>query len=36
VDHIDIETEEGAYVIFSVEESVPPVSSEEAKRRLDM
>ncbi len=36
VDHIDIETEEGGYVIFSVEESVPPVSSEEAKRRLDM
>lgn len=36
VDHIDIEMEEGGYVIFSVGKSVPPVSPEEAKRRLAM
>jgi len=36
VDHIDIETGEGGYVVFAVDESLPPVSSEEAKRRLGM
>ena len=36
VDHIDIETEEGGYIIFAVDESLPPVSSEEAKRRLGL
>lgn len=36
VDHIDIETDEGVYITFKVEESLPPVSLDEAKRRLGM
>jgi hypothetical protein len=34
VDHIDIETDDGSYLILSAEDSIPPVSSDEAKRRL--
>lgn len=36
VDHIDIETNDGGYIIFAVDKSLPPVSAEEAKRRLGM
>jgi hypothetical protein len=36
VDHIDIETEAEGYIIFTVAESLPPVSPETAKRRLGM
>jgi hypothetical protein len=34
VDHIDIETQDGGYITFSVDRFLPAVSSEEAKRRL--
>ena len=36
VDHIDIQAEGGDYITILVEEPIPPVSSEEAKRRLGM
>ena len=34
VDHVDIETPNGDYITVTVHESAPPVSAEEAKRRL--
>lgn len=36
VDHIDIQTEHGDYITITVEEYAPPVSPEEARRRLGM
>jgi hypothetical protein len=36
VDHLDIETDNGGYITFSVEEFVPPVSAEEVRRRLHL
>ena len=36
VDHIDIETDGGGYIILGVEESVPPIPEEDVKRRLGM
>jgi hypothetical protein len=36
VDHIDIETADGGYLTLATEESIDPISSEEAKRRLGM
>jgi hypothetical protein len=36
VDHIDIQNSDGGYTTFYAEQSVPPVSAEEAKRLLGM
>ena len=36
VDHVDLETGSGGYVIFSVNDFHPPVSADEARRRLGM
>ncbi len=36
VDHVDFETKEGHYITLSVDEWMPPVSSEDAERRLSM
>jgi hypothetical protein len=36
VDHIDIETDKGDYITLKVEESIAPMSAEEAKRKLGM
>jgi hypothetical protein len=33
VDHIEVDTNKGDYITFSVEEWLPPVSAEEARRR---
>ena len=34
VDHIDVQTGDGGYIIFCAELSVPPLSAEEAERLL--
>ena len=36
VDHLDIQNSDGGYTTFCAEQSVPPVSAGEAKRRLNM
>jgi hypothetical protein len=34
VDHIDVETPNGDYIVFTMEDAVAPLSATEARRRL--